>query len=130
MLGLLSYQVTVLTHHSAFFCYYCLMLLIFSDPHTTNLCFCLNGAEARTLSFPSTRSHLVEAAVEYFFDFISFKGDGLEVSFVIAVEKRQGSSRICESRGGEGGRVTGSRGEKFGPPTCTLLPLFPVMILL
>lgn len=39
--------------------------------------------------------------MEDFFYFISFKGDGLEVSFVIVVEERQGFSRVC----GEGAEL-------------------------
>lgn len=79
-------------------------------------------------SFPSTRSHLVEAAVEYFFDFISFKGDSLEVCFVIVVEERQGFSRICESRGGGAELQVAEERNMYLP--LTLLPVFPVMILL
>lgn len=41
------------------------------------------------------KTHLVEAAMEDSFDFSSFKGDGLEVSFVVIIEKRQGLSRVC-----------------------------------
>lgn len=56
--------------------------------------------------FLHTYTYLVEAAMEDFFYFISFKGDGLEVSFVIVVEERQGFSRVCGEGaefGGEGG---------------------------
>lgn len=41
------------------------------------------------------KTNLVEAAMEDFFYFISFKGDGLEVSFVVIVEECQGLSRVC-----------------------------------
>lgn len=33
--------------------------------------------------------------MEDLFDFISLKGDGLEVSFVVIVEERQGLARVC-----------------------------------
>lgn len=33
--------------------------------------------------------------MEDFFDFSSFKSDGLKVSFVVVVEERQGLSRVC-----------------------------------
>ncbi len=33
--------------------------------------------------------------MEDFFDFISLKGDGLEVSFVVIVEERQSLARVC-----------------------------------
>lgn len=36
------------------------------------------------------KTNLVEAAVEDLFYFGSFKSDGLEVSFVVIVEERQG----------------------------------------
>lgn len=40
----------------------------------------------------------MEAAVEELFDFMSFEGDGLQVSFVVVVEERQGLSRVCRGR--------------------------------
>ena len=52
-----------------------------------------------------SKTNLVEAAMEDFFNFISFKGGGLEVSFVVIVEESEGLSRICgrDTLCGEGG---------------------------
>lgn len=40
-------------------------------------------------------SHLMEVAVEEFFDFWPFEGDRLELSFVVVVEERQSLPSIC-----------------------------------
>lgn len=40
-------------------------------------------------------SHLMEAAVEKFFDLRPFEGDRLELSFVVVVEESQSFSSIC-----------------------------------
>lgn len=42
------------------------------------------------------KTNLVEAAMEEFFYFSSFKSDGLEVSFVVVIEECQGLSRVCQ----------------------------------
>lgn len=47
----------------------------------------------------------MEAAVEYFFNFWSFKGDSLEVSFVVVVKEGQRLSRVC-GQTGQGSKQT------------------------
>lgn len=44
----------------------------------------------------NVKTNLVEAAMEDFFYFRIFKGDGLEVSFVVMIEECQSFSRVCE----------------------------------